>query len=261
MLPGAAYYIYLILKDSKLREHHLVTNTLPLDPVWMWLITLLPLIIACIWLLWKKIQINSHKNIWVYVWLISAIICIMLPLPWSRKFTQALLPALVLITLPFWLNIYDNLKPKTDKIIKISLAFLLFFPFLHILQSQFGLATDPAWNRYFYVDKQTQKAWDILKMEPNNSLVISTDLYTNLWTPAYTGKYVWIGHNHETPDFINRFNDYKNWRNNESAIIFNDFLKNKEITHVLTHNNKYSDLFNGDWRLIFHEENISVWKK
>ncbi|MDF1496454.1 MAG: hypothetical protein P1P90_00150 [Patescibacteria group bacterium] len=261
MLPGAIYYFYLILKDSKLREHHLVTNTLPLDPIWMWLIILLPIIIACIWIIQNKTSKHSDDKNWVWAWLASAIICIILPFPWNRKFTEALLPALTILTLPFWLHIYDNLKPKTDLILKISLIVLLSFPFLHLMQSQFALATDPAWNKYFYTSNQTIHAWNILKNESQESIIISTDMYTNLWTPAHAQKNVWIGHNHETPNFMQRFSEFNTWRKTSSAKIFNDFLKENKITHVLAHDKKYTELFNDNWQIIFQEDNISVWKK
>ena len=261
MLPSAIYYFYLIIKDPKLREHHLVTNTLPLDPIWMWLIMLLPIIIACIWILWNKSKLLFNDKNWVWAWLVAAIVCMILPLPWNRKFTEALLPLLVILTLPFWLHIYDNLKPKVDFILKIALVVLLFFPFLHLMQSQLALATDPAWNKYFYATNQTIDAWNILKNEPSNSLIISTDLYTCLWTPAHTNKYVWIGHNHETPDFLNRFSSYNDWRKTTSTTIFSDFLERNQITHVLAHDKKYLDLFDDDWQLIFQEGDISVWKK
>lgn len=261
MLPGAIYYFYLIFKDSKLREHHLITNTLPLDPIWMWLIMLLPIIIAYIWILWNKTKIHFTDNKWIWAWLFAVIICIILPLPWSRKFTEALLPALILLTLPFWLKIYDNLKPGVDFILKCALAILLFFPFLHLLQSQLALATDPSWNRYFYATNQTIRAWNTLKNEPDNSLIISTDLYTCLWSPANTNKYIWIGHNHETPNFIERFSEFSVWRTGIDSINFNNFLERNKITHVLAHDKKYVELFNDDWSMIFKEEDISVWKK
>jgi hypothetical protein len=261
MLPGAIYYFYLISKDPKLREHHLVTNTLPLDPIWMLLIILLPIIIAYVWILWNKSKINLTGYTWVWVWLISAIICTILPLPWNRKFTQALLPALIILTLPFWLKIYDSLKPKTDIVLKLALIVLLSFPFLHLLQSQLGLATDPAWNRYFYTSNQMVNAWDKLKSEPNNSLIVSTDLYTCLWTPTNTKQRIWIGHAHETPNFYKRFDEYDIWRKTTSTIIFNDFLERNQITHVLAHNQKYLELFDTNWQKTFQDGNVSVWKK
>jgi hypothetical protein len=261
MLPGAIYYFTLILKDSKLREHHLVTNTLLLDPIWMWLITLLPIIIAFIWILWNKSKIFFDNNTWVWVWLISAIICMILPLPWNRKFAQALLPALVILTLPFWLYIYHNLKPKTDIILKISLIAILSFPFLHLLQSQLSLATDPSWFQYFYTSNQTLNTWNKLKDAPDNSLTISTNLYTCLWSPAYTNKQVWIAHAHETPNFKSRLNDYNNWRHTTSSIIFNEFLDNNQITHVMTHHDKHNQLFDDSWQLQYQEKDTTLWTR
>lgn len=261
LLPGAAYYIYLILQDPKLREHHLVTNTLAIDPIWTWLIILLPIIIAYIWILWNKKKLDLSGKNWVWAWLGAAIICIILPLPWDRKFTEALLPALVILTLPFWLHIYNNLKPKIDLPLKAALILLLSFPFLHILQSQFALAIDPAWNQYFYTSNQTINVWNKLQKAPEESLIISTNLYTCLWSPLHTQKYIWIGHNHETPDFLNRFAEYQAWRHTTSTSKFNNFLDNYQITHVLTDKDSYNDLFNDKWQLDYQEQNVSLWSR
>lgn len=262
LLPGTIYGAYLMAIDSKFRDHHLVVNNLPLDPIWMWLIILLPFITAYAWMLWKKDSLDYVSDtLWIYAWLTSAIICIISPLPWDRKFMQALLPALVLLTLPFWSSIYHALKPKTDLILKISLSALLLFPFTHIMQSQFALGSDPAWNRYFYVQNETIHAWQTLNGIPKNSTIICTDLYNCLWTPAFTERYVWIGHNHETPDFINRFHEYQTWRKTNDAVIFNNFLAHNKITHVIADKDIYLQLFSADWQMNYQEANISVWSR
>ncbi len=261
LLPGAIYGFYLIFVDNKFREHHLIVNNLPLDPIWMWLIILFPLIIAYAWMLWKNTSLITSDNQWIYAWIAAAIICIISPLPWDRKFTQALLPALVMLTLPFWLSIYHSLKPKSDLILKLSLISLLFFPFLHLMQSQFALGSDPAWNRYFYAKQETKNAWKVLRNIPQNSSIICTDLYTCLWTPAFTERYVWIGHNHETPDFLNRFPEYQSWRKTNDNQFFNDYLEQNHITHVICDKDDYIQLFSPDWQMDYHEANVSVWSR
>jgi hypothetical protein len=261
LLPGAVYGVYLIMIDSKFREHHLIINNLPLDPVWMWLIILFPFIIAFIWMLHKKYTLTTPRNSWIYAWIFAAMICIILPFPWNRKFTQALLPALVMLTLPFWLSIFHSLKPKVDLILKLSLILLLLFPFLHLTQSQIALGSDPAWYQYFYVKNETKNAWNLLNDPPTNGLIACTNLYNCLWTPAFTQKHVWIGHNHETPDFINRFYMQQAWRKTNDSQFFNDFLEQNNITHVIADKNDYIELFSSAWQMDFHEGNISVWSK
>ena len=227
----------------------------------MWLIILFPIIIAYTWMLWKKDTLETSNNFWIYAWIVAVIICIISPLPWDRKFTQALLPALVMLTLPFWLSIYHSLKPKTDLILKISCIALLFFPFLHLMQSQFALGADPAWNRYFYAKQETKNAWNVLRDIPQNSSIICTDLYTCLWTPAFTERYVWIGHNHETPDFLNRFPDYQAWRKTNDSQFFNIFLEQNHITHVICDKDDYIQLFSPDWQMDYREAHVSVWSR
>ncbi len=260
LLPGAIYYIYLIFNDTKLREHHLITNNLILDPLWSWLIILLPISIAYIWILWNKSKLNLSGNTWIWIWLIASLICIASPLPWNRKFTQALLPALTILTLPFWLHIYHSLKPKKDLILKASLLFLLSFPYLHLLQSELALTTDPNLNQYFYASNDTKKAWQFLKSAPANSLILCTNIYNCLWTPAQSGNYVWIGHRHETPNFSERYEAYKNWLSSKNASNFKFLLQEQKITHVISHKKDYEMLFNADWQKTFEAGNISIWQ-
>lgn len=108
-------------------------------------------------------------------------------------------------------------------------------------------------------------AWNELKNTQGDQLVISTNNYINLWTPAYTGKHVWIGHSHETPDYHDRKQLFEAWRKTENAQEFNRFLSDNGITCLLSINENeiisHGNLLDDAWRQIFIQADAAVWQK
>jgi len=268
-IPGAGYFMWLAWHNPSFKNHHLQINQLPLDAWYFWVITLWPFALALAWLyskrsLWLE-YINVHKLNWVIIWLISAIICMLLPLPWTRKYTQGLLPVLILVTLPCWLFIYD--KIKAQKIIfplKAALIIFLAFPYIHLIQTQIHLTRDPFFARYFYVSNDLKAAWKYLEnRSTKNTMIITTDGWINYLTPAFTGQYVWLGHHHESPDFDRKLSDFNTWLNVSDAKIFNNFLNDRSISIIISTNASRSsfvtDLADEKWQRIFTQNDINVW--
>jgi len=271
MLPGAAYYLWLVLNDSAFRVHHLQDNRLPLDPWYFWLIMLLPFVLAVIFFIERKIPeayYPEKRPTWIWVWLASAVICMLLPFPWMRKYTQALLPALVMLTLPFWLMLADRLWTK--RVIwplKICLLLLLAFPFLHLLQSQAFMVVDPYWQRNFYRPESLFHAWDYIRRNPlPDSLTITTDLWSSHWTPTYTLRRTWIGHLHETPDFAGRIGPYREWSQTQDQAIFRSYLTSTPVTHVIATTAADAErvarlMDRQSWMPVLEEAGAAVWQR
>lgn len=227
MLPAAVYYFWIMANDQGFNIHQTQVNQLPLDVWYFWLIMLLPFIPAVIWMA-KRLNIS-----WPLIWIVSAIICMILPFPWTRKYTQGLLPALVILTLPFWLMLADWIEAK--KIIlplKICLAILIAFPYIHLLQTQVFMVNDEYWSKSFYRSNGLFEIWDRLKSE-KRGMVLTTDLWSNYWTPAYSTEHVWIGHEHETPNFMQRKKSYSTWTVTTDKTDFNSYLNDLSAASVV----------------------------
>ncbi|MDD5726769.1 MAG: hypothetical protein PHC53_05215 [Patescibacteria group bacterium] len=271
LVPWTAYYVWLMAKDPNFKTHHLQTNFLPLDPWYFWIIIILPFLLAAYWILKNKIPENflwREKPKWVLAWIAAAIICMLLPFPWTRKFTQGLVPALVLLTLPFWLMLAGKLFTK--KILwplKACLAILITFPYIHLLQTQITMAVDPYWSKNFYRPIALFQAWDFIqRTAPKNSLVLATDLWSNYWTPAYTLRTVWIGHNHETPDFKSRVAPYLDWTKTQDERIFRGYLNQVPVTQVIATTpsdvQRLKTLMDQNkWLLSFQNDSAAVWQR
>ncbi len=270
-IPGAGYFMWLAWYNPSFKNHHLQINQLPLDAWYLWIITLWPFALALAWLyskrsLWLE-YINVHKLNWVIIWLIAAIICMLLPLPWTRKYTQGLLPALILITLPAWLIIYEKINLK--KIIlplKAAIIIYLAFPYIHLIQTQIQMTRDPYLAHYFYVSNDLKAAWKYLDNQPErNEIIITTDAWINYLSPAFTGRYVWVGHHHESPDFDRKLSDFNTWLNTSDTLVFNQFIESRRITKIISTNESSSSfvesMADDGWRKIFTQNHINIWSK
>ncbi|MFZ6015412.1 MAG: hypothetical protein ACOYUZ_03600 [Patescibacteria group bacterium] len=263
LIPSAIYYIFLIFKDNRLRSHHLVNNQLPLDPWYFWPLILLPVLFATIWLIKNK----NHNNLniqWSYFWIASAIICMILPFPWTRKYTQGLSQIFVLATLPFWLMFYEKFIKQNSKLFIGALIFIIFTPYLFILNSQIQTAINSNGQYLFYFPDKLIRAWQSIPKDPDN-LIITTNIRINLWTPRYANNKVYIGHAHETPDFSARQAEFDSWRQTDSSVQFNQFLDNNQITHLITLNPADTEtrgsLLSDNWLQTFYQDGISIWQR
>lgn len=265
LLPSALYYFWIIANDQGFRIHQTQINSLPLDVWYFWIIMLAPFILAVVWMVYRR-QCTDTK--WVMTWVIAALVCMLLPFPWTRKYTQGLLPALVLLTLPFWLMLADKISSR--KIIlplKACLIILIAFPYIHLFQTQVFMVTDLYWSKNFYRSNEVFKAWDYIKQtSKNNDLLLATDQWSNYWTPAYTTQKVWIGHEHETPDFKSRITPYLDWTKTSDATSFESYLDKTPVTTIITADpnqvERLKTMMNGNmWEEIYKSAGAAVWQR
>lgn len=265
LLPSALYYFWIMINDQGFRVHQTQINSLPLDTWYFWIIMLLPFIFAFSWMVYRR-QWNSAK--WVIIWIMAAIICMLLPFPWTRKYTQGLLPALVLLTLPFWLMLADKISSK--KIIlplKACLIILIAFPYIHLFQTQIFMVTDSYWSKNFYRSTDVFNAWVYIQRAPkSDDLLLATDLWSNCWTPAYTIQKVWVGHEHETVDFKSRITPYFAWIKTNDATKFRDYLDTTPVTKVMAADvnqvERLKTLMDKNaWEEVYKSAGAAVWQR
>jgi len=266
MLPGLAYYVWLLLRDADFRTHHLSVNILPLDPPGFWLLALLPIIIAAIYMWRRKIPKDLSWSVrpdWVIAWIIAAVICMALPFPWKRKYTQALLPALVIMTLPFWFLATEYVRKYFYKPIRWLIVLVLLFPFLLLFRTQTLTSYIPRYFYYFFAPESQSRAWQVIKDLPDTGSVLATSAAANIWTPAYTLRAVWIGHNHETPEYAERIKQFNVWEATDDPALFAKFLQERNITTVLavtaTDTQRCATALQPPWHGVFDENGVSVW--
>lgn len=272
LIPAAGYYVWLAILDPAFRNHHLAANQLPLGSIWVWLLILIPLIWAGGRMFFHKVPLEfywSRNPTWVWFWIASAVFCLLLPFPWQRKYTQGLLIAGVILTLPYWLMVSGSILSKWRSSFKHLLYFFFFIFFisasyLYLFQIQWtALRTD--FSYHFYQNDSLFVAWNSLKSNPS-SLIISDDPWINLWTPAETGQHVWIGHAHETPNYFERSEQFTEWLKTDKADDFNRFLNENQINAVMatTQANqiKFGKLIDPkEWQKTFEQSQITVWSK
>lgn len=264
LLPSLAYYLWL-LRDPAFRVHHLQANFLPLASPDRWLFALLPAALALAWLArrhdrWRLFLKHSR---WCLVWLVSAAaLALLLPVPWSRKLTEGLMVPLALLTLPAWSALFSRL-PRLAR--SILLAGLAGAAPLHMFASQAAWLKSPEHARWFNRPEAVFRAWSFLETRPN-AVIVSDDAWTNIWTPAWTGKTVWTGHNHETPDFKRKQAVWKDLFAARDRDTTRFILQTIPVTHLLLTSKesarRMTDFAGTNaWTKVFEESGITVLER
>lgn len=264
LVPGAAYYLWVAYRDRAFFQHFALTNRLPLDPWYFWLLILLPFLPAAIWLIRHKLL--EKNKVWILIWFSAAAICMLLPFPWTRKYTQALLPALVFLTIPFWSMLAQRISGWIWPL-KLCFAILIAFPYIHLFQTQAMMMDNPFWSKSFYAPEEFMRACGYIKdSSPKDAVVLVTDQWANHWIPSCASRRVWLGHAHETPDFPNRIARFNAWKQTGDAGEFMDYLRDIPADLIVSTSEKDTERMikhakDNGWRLAYEEGGYSLWER
>jgi len=273
LVPSTIYHSWLAYQDRAFKVHFLDVNVLPLGSPWGWLFTLLPLLWALGYAFFRRQAVAEHRPAdirWVWYWIVSAVICILLPFPWKRKYTQGLLMAGVILTLPYWLMVCGWLRARWKTGVKhllLLFCFLLFAvsPYLYLFVLEFE-TTAPIYSLRFYQGADLMEAWRQIRNSPGPDMLLTDNFIINLWVPAQTGKHVWVGHSHETPNYSIRFKEYADWLGTQDPIKFNRYLDQNPITRFIVTERKNIIRFETmidrqNWERMFSQGSVAVWTK
>jgi len=267
ILPlAASVAVYLpLLADKDFVAHHAVANRLPLAPAVSWILFTLPFAVAFIYRWRKKIRLRPEEE-WLMAWIVAVLIFLLLPVPWKRKGTEALGLALVWLGMPAWTAVADWIKKSAFRPLKILLAALLLLAAgltpAHFIVSQFYWAADPVRAAWFYRPQELFSAWSSIKAERSpDCVVVSDDLWVNVWTPANTLCRVWVGHDHETPDFARKKAEWKTAFESQDPTLLEKWLTDSGITHlILTTQDaqtRYAPaLLQRGWKIVFAQGSV-----
>ncbi|OGL73746.1 hypothetical protein A3E39_03830 [Candidatus Uhrbacteria bacterium RIFCSPHIGHO2_12_FULL_60_25] len=263
-LPSLAYYLWL-LSDPVFRVHYLQTNVLPLASLDRWVFVLLPAAIAFAWIAMQhdRRRMFLKQTRWCQAWLVAAtILALFLPVPWSRKLTEGLMIPLVYLTVPAWSAIAASL-PKLAR--SLFIGGVAGASALHLFASQAAWLVAPENARWFNQPDAVFQAWSFLESR-SNAVVVSDDMWTNMWTPAWTGKIVWIGHSHETPDYAHKLAVWRELFATHDRETVRFTLQTVPTTHLLLTSKESGErmlslLPPGEWTVAFQAEEVMVLER
>lgn len=265
LLPAALIYAPLAF-DPVFRTHHLVVNDLPLAPLASWFATLLPFALALAWRVKKRIAISPRER-WLVAWIVSALACLLLPIPWKRKYTEGLGVALVFLTLPAWLAARDWAIAERSRLAKVATGSALFlaafFTPLHLLASHLAWIGDPARQKWFYQPTAVFEAWTFLRNASTSRVILSDDRWVNIWTPAYSGRTVWVAHDHETPDYLRKRDAWKRLVATEDATEARNILDDAGVTEFIATSAASRERFARltGWKIVFEKDDVAVFAR
>jgi hypothetical protein len=266
-LPSVAIFLPLAF-DPVFRAHHLSANILPLSGPGLWLITLAPFLIALGWRINKRIALSNRER-WIVAWIFAALLAMLFPFPWKRKLTEGLSVACIFLTLPAWTALWDTIRKASPWQARLNAAFFIVFASLvhfHLLTSQLAWIGNPERQFWFYQPNDVFSAWQAIHDDtPTSSVVVTDDLWLNLWTPAETDRTVYVGHDQETPNDVTKralWGTLGNATTTQGAEqLLDEMHANVFLLSSPTSTEQLGPLLEPDWKSIYHSGDITVLER
>lgn len=265
-LVPVGYYLWL-LRDPVFGPHHLSANILPLAPLSAWIITLAPFLLAGLWM-WRTRTLPRSFS-WPHAWLIILLVLLIaLPVPWKRKLTEGALVPIILLTMPAWLALRDWVRASPSNILRpLMSGILLFCAFLgpfHLVTSHLVWIASPLHREVFFRPDTLFAAANFVRHTSSDDAILLADVpWTNTWLPALTGRRVWIGHDHETPAFLQKRALYHELLETADAERVRNILRDARITHLIVTDEiqarRIVPAIEHEWTRVFSEGTVSIW--
>ncbi|MBI5654240.1 hypothetical protein HZC53_01100 [Candidatus Uhrbacteria bacterium] len=268
LIPAFIIYAPLVF-DKVFATHHLEDNQLGLSPALSWVATLLPTAIALAWR-WKKRIAFRNEERWILAWIGASVFCLLLPLPWKRKVTEGWSVALLYLGLPLWLTIGDWAASRRPKFMAWIMSGLMFvaasFGAFHLVTTQLSWIKAPEWKIYFYRPESVFAAWRYLENKDGRAIITADNFWINCWTPPYTGKTTWVGHDHESPDFKNKYGLWQRLTETRDGKEAQDILEQAGVTDLMITSEDSLDRFTellpkDEWRPVFTQDQVTVLER
>ncbi|MFA6429434.1 MAG: hypothetical protein WCV84_02955 [Patescibacteria group bacterium] len=220
--------------DPLYKSTRVTANILPLRQPMTWIFTLFPFVVALAWRIKKRVGIKKEEY-WLLLWIASAVLCLFLPFPWTKRFTQAGGIALVLLTLPAWLALRDRIQRYSAfHVIGLLLLTIAALSPLAFLQEEYQATLLQEDTPYFYASDDSILAWDQLRKDAPHCTVLADDPWIGVWTPAMTGCTTLFGHSIETPSYQTKralAKQFFDTKNQDDSL---RLLAQTSSTHILT---------------------------
>jgi hypothetical protein len=87
----------------------------------------------------------------------------------------------------------------------------------------------------FFMSQDLVRAWQWLRTStPKDTVILPDDIWVGVWTPPYSERHVWIGHDHETPEWRKRRNFLEELFTNQDPQRVQTMLKETGVDIVVT---------------------------
>ncbi|GEM_PF-594956 len=248
-LPSAIYHIWLILADPIIYQRAL-QNVTPLSP-WSYVVMGYGwLAVGGLISLFIKIKTKQWTKQYVFMllWLLVNLSLMILPFPFSSRYTQGLHIILVYFTVDALLYINYYLKLNFSNIYKkiingntllFSIIFVLFFSLSNIFQLvrdiYYFTAKPNQTGQIFYLEQGLISAYSWLEQQAKKKVVLAADIPAK-FTPSYSGQIAYVAHAHETIFYYAKA-AYLNWffadNNKENDDKKHAWLQREGIDYIL----------------------------
>jgi len=210
-LPAAIYHGWLILVDPIIYQRAM-QNVTPLSPWqyvflgygWLGIGGLVSIFIRI------KNKTLDNRYVFMLLWLVVILCLIILPLPFTSRYTQGLHIILVYLTIDALVYLYHYLKANFNSIyqkvinkntILFSILFVLFFAMSNVFQLvrdiYYFINKPNQTAQIFYLEQGLIDSFAWLKQITSKQVVLAADIPAK-FVPSYAGQIAYVAHAHET---------------------------------------------------------------
>jgi len=240
-LPALLYLFWLSKTDWVIRNWS-AQNILPSPSFWMYLIgygLFLPLSLIALIKIFKN---PFKKEIFFFVWMITSLFLMYIPLDFQRRLSEGLHVALAILAglgIFYIIDYLKKLQQKGKKIITylpttLVIILIIFLPLtnLQILGQDIYLYNTKK-SLPYYLSKEETDSMKWIKTNVLENEIILSSFYTGNYIPAYTGRIVYIGHGPQTINLPIKL-EIIDWffKDNQEDTLKYNFIKENNIDYL-----------------------------
>lgn len=251
--------------QNETRRFAVLENHLSLGFWWVWVLACLPWLGFVFWR-FRYGPVLQKAEEWLVVWLVAIPVSLLFPFHWKRKLFEGFGAILIWLSLPVFLSLVRYLRQKGRLYLILVCSILMLSP-LSLLFSQIAwMDGSRGRGTELMVSEDAMKAWAWLRFETAPDGLILTDrVWIGTWTPTYSLRPVWIGHDFETPDWENKNRALQALFFDGTAEQARQLLGQISPTYVLitemAQNARFSGLFSEKWEAAARFGSVQIWRQ
>lgn len=207
-------------------------------PIYNFLIAwglLLPLAVVGSRAWWTKYRDNQWWSLLV-IWTWTTWILIYLPLDYNRRLANAwLIPASLVAGLGA-ITLAKKIKNTYRRLLYwLAVIALITFGPWYSQVVYFGAIKYYLQDERFYLSARTRELLQQVQAQPRDSVVLPFDESLGLLIPAFSGRTVYIGHQHQTINYLQKRQQVDEFFSPNTGMDKRNFLRSNKITLIVTH--------------------------
>jgi hypothetical protein len=233
-----ALYVYLGLQSDLAISGWSKQNLVYSPPLYNYIVGLgwlVPLWVVGLYEVVKR-KYDSIWWLWIAIWSVAIWFLLYLPFDYNRRFANAWQIPLGFVAYLGLRRLGKQLKSIYARGLFYALSIMLLctgsFYSLWLPLQQFPIIAN---DQRFFLNDDLHQTFNQLKQETNDrAIFLSSNNDLNLLIPAYTGRRVFVGHAHQTVNFVVKEQQSNEFWSGSTGMDRQAFLRDNHISYLMT---------------------------